>query len=218
MFQCGRQARQLRTFILILVCSRGVLALSQQLENDQFKIAFSPAGLTSLKRAQDAFDTDYVLGGRSLGDILVRYRAPGEAWKDISSGTSVSQHSPGEVTYQIGRAVPTIATASRTNSSIGPWRTRALNDQAEPKNSRDKNIPFFTWGDKHGSEEWVEYDFPEPKEVSSAEVYWAIGSYEDYRWDLPVSWRTQYRDGDQWKDVLASAGYGIAPDRFNHVS
>src|SRR5580704_19286202 len=133
---------QLRKLILMVVCSHGILALSQQLENDQFKIGFSPAGLTSLKRVQDVFDTDYVLGGRSLGDILVRYRAPGEAWKDISSGTSVSQRSANEVTYQIGRAVPTIATASRANSSIGPWRTRALNDQAEPKNSRDKRIPF----------------------------------------------------------------------------
>ncbi len=210
---------QLRKLALLVLCSQSVLVFSQQLENDQFKIAFSPAGVSSLKRVQDVFDTDYILGGRSLGDVVVRYRAAhGEAWEEISSGTSVSQHSPGEVTYQIGRAVPTLATASRANSSIGPWGLRPLNDQAEPKNSRDKNIPFFTWGDKHGSEEWVEYDFHEPKEVSSVEAYWAIGSYEDYKWDLPVSWKIQYRDGDQWKDVRASEAYGIAPDRFNHVS
>ena len=209
---------QLRRLILIIVCSHGGLALSQQLENDQFKIAFSPSGLTSLKRAQDVFDTDYILGGRSLGDVLVRYRAPGEAWKEIASGTSVSQRSPGEVTYEIGRAVPTIATASRANSSIGPWRVRALNDQAEPKDSRDKRIPFFTWGDRHGTEEWVEYNFRGPKQVSSVEVYWAIGSYEDYKWDLPLSWKIQYQDGDQWKDVHTSDKYGIAPDQFDHVS
>jgi hypothetical protein len=162
---------QLRKLILLIVCSHSILALSQQLENDQFKIAFSPSGLTSLKRVQDVFDTDYVLGGRSLGDVLVRYRAPGETWKEIASGTSVSQRSPGEVTYEIGRAVPTIATASRANSSIGPWRVRALNDQAEPKDSRDRRIPFFTWGDRHGTEEWVEYNFRGPKQVSSVEVY-----------------------------------------------
>ena len=209
---------QLRKLILIIVCSHGMLALSQQLENDQFKIAFSPSGLTSLKRVQDVFDTDYILGGRSLGDVLVRYRAPGETWKEISSATSVSRSSLGEVTYEIGRAVPTIATASRANSSIGPWRVRALNDQAEPKDSRDKRIPFFTWGDRHGTEEWVEYNFHAPKQVSSVEVYWAIGSYEDYKWDLPVSWKIQYRDGDQWKEVHPSDKYGIAPDQFNHVS
>jgi Family of unknown function (DUF5695) len=208
---------QFRNLILLIVCSHSILALGQQLQNDEFKIAFSPAGLTSLKRTQDVFDTDYVLGGRSLGDVLMRYRAPGEAWKEISSGTSVAQRSPGEVTYEIGRAVPTIATASRPNSSIGPWRTRALNDQAEPKDSHDKRIPFFTWGDRHGTEEWVEYTFQEPKQVSSVEVYWAIGSYEDYKWDLPQSWKIQYRDGDQWKDVQASDKYGVVPDQFNHV-
>lgn len=205
-------------FILVLVCSHGILALSQQLDNDQFKIGFSATGLTSLKHPQDAFDTDYILGGRSLGDVLVRYRAPAESWKEISSGTSVSQRSPGKVTYEIGRAVPTIATASRANSSIGPWGVRALNDQAEPANSRDKRVPFFTWGDRHGTEEWVQYTFHEPKQVSSVEVYWAIGSYEEYKWDLPVSWKIQYRDGDQWRDVHTTDQYGIAPDQFNHVN
>ena len=161
-----RKTPQLRRLILIVVCSHGIVALSQQLENDQFQIAVSPAGVASLKHAHDVFDTNYILGGRSLGDVLIRYREAGGAWKEISSGTAFSQPSPGEVTYEIGRAVPTIATASRANSSIGPWRVRALNDQAEPRNSRDKEIPFFAWGDRHGTEEWVEYNFHEPKQVS----------------------------------------------------
>lgn len=120
--------------------------------------------------------------------------------------------------YQVGRAVPTIATASRTNSSIGPWGTNALNDQIEPKNSHDQNIPFFAWGDHHGTEEWVEYNFDSAKQVSSVEVYWAIGSYDEYKWDLPVAWKIQYRDGEQWKDVRVSDTYGIAADGFNHVN
>jgi hypothetical protein len=66
--------------------------------------------------------------------------------------------------------VPTIATASRTNSSVGPWGTTALNDQIEPKNSHDQNIPFFAWGDHHGTEEWVEYNFGAAKQVSSVEA------------------------------------------------
>jgi Family of unknown function (DUF5695)/F5/8 type C domain len=211
------QSLKLILIAIFVICS-SILAFSQQLENNQFKIGFSPAGVTSLKRAEDVFDTDYILGGKSLGGVLVRYRATGEAWKEISSGTSASQRSPSEITYEIGRAVPTIATASRANSSVGPWQTRALNDQAEPKNSHDKAIPFFAWGDRRGTEEWVEYNFHAPKQVSSVEVYWAVGSYEDYKWNLPVSWKIQYRDGDQWKDVHASDKYGVAPDQFNHVS
>ena len=211
------KALQLRLLILTALFFSHI-ALGQQLENDQFKIAFSSSGVTSLQRVQDVFDTDYILGGRSLGDLVVRYRASGEPWKEISSATAASQHSTAEVIYQIGRAIPTIATVSRAHSSIGPWGARALKDQIEPKNSHDKNVPFFAWGDRHGTEEWVQYDFHEPKQVSFVEVYWAVGSYEDYKWDLPQSWKIQYREGDQWKDVHATGQYGVALDQFNHAN
>ncbi len=212
---------KLRTIIfsLVFICSQILLVSAQQLSNEQFQLQFSGTGLSSLKHTQDVFDTDYILAGRALGEAVVRYRAAGEPWKQVESATGASKSaSDAEVTYGIGRAIPTIATTSKANSFVGPWGTNALNDQIEPKNSRDKNIPFFAWGDHHGSEEWVEYNFDSPKQVSSVEVYWAIGSYEDYKWDLPVSWKIQYRDGDQWKDVRASNSYGIAADGFNHVN
>jgi hypothetical protein len=207
------------TVIFFLFCSQIILAFGQHLDSDQFKLTFSMAGVSSFKRAQDVFDTDYILAGRTLGDVLVRYRAPHEEWKEVSSGTAVSRSRSGNgVTYQIGRAIPTIATASRANSSIGPWGLSAVNDQIEPRNSRDKDIPFFAWGDRHGTQEWVEYDFDAPKQVSSTEVYWAIGSYDEYKWDLPVSWMVQYRDGDQWKEVRPADEYRAAADTFNHVN
>jgi len=200
---------------LLVLCSG--LACAQQLANDQFEIQFSSAGLRNLKHTKDVYDTDYILGGRALGDVLVRYRSGAGPWQQVDSATGTSQNAS-EVRYQIGRAIPTIATASKANSSIGPWGTNALNDQIEPKSSRDQNIPFFAWGDHHGTEEWVEYNFGSAKQVSSVEVYWAIGSYEDYKWDLPVSWKIQYKDGDQWKDVHASDSYGTGADRFNRVN
>jgi uncharacterized protein DUF5695 len=203
---------------LLLLLIEALPASAQQIANNEFQLQFSAAGLSSLKHTQDAFDTDYILAGRVLGDVYIRYRTPGDAWEEITSATGASQASSDEVKYQIGRAIPTIATESRTNSSIGPWGTRTLNDQIEPKNSRDQSIPFFIWGDHHGTEEWVEYNFKAPQQVSSVEVYWAIGSYEEYKWDLPVSWKVQYRDGDQWKDVTAQGGYGVAADQFNHVN
>ncbi len=211
----------MRTFILSLIftCSQ-VFASAQQLSNDQFQLEFSGAGLSSLKHTQDVFDTDYILAGRALGDVVLRYRtAHGGPWKQVESATSASKSgSAAEVTYEVGRAIPTIATTSKANSSVGPWGTNALNDQIEPKSSHDQNIPFFGWGDHHGTEEWVEYNFDSPKQVSSVEVYWAIGSYESYKWNLPGSWKIQCRDGDMWKDVRALNPYGIASDRFNHVN
>ena len=136
------------------------LACAQQLANDQFQLQFSSKGLSSLKHTKDVFDTDYILAGRALGDVVVRYRTTHDGpWKQVESATSASKNNPAaEVTYNVGRAIPTVATTSKANSSVGPWGTSALNDQVEPKSSRDRNIPFFAWGDHHGTEEWVEYN------------------------------------------------------------
>src|SRR5690348_3984973 len=172
---------------LFLIFLQALPVSAQQLANNEFQLQFSGSGLSSLKHTQDVFDTDYILAGRDLGDVYIRYRTPGNVWQEVTSATGASQTSASDMKYQIGRAIPTIATESRSNSSIGPWGTRALNDQIEPKTSRDKSIPFFIWGDHHGTEEWVEYNFKTPQQVSSVEVYWAIGSYEGYKWDLPVS-------------------------------
>lgn len=209
----------IRKLSLTLFYLQATLALGQQLSNSEFRLTSSSAGISSLKRVHDVFDTDYILAGRTLGDILVRYHAPGEAWKEASSASSASLNVFGkEINYEIGRAVPTIATASRASSSVGPWQVSALNDQIEPETSQDKDIPFFVWGQPHGTQEWVQYDFENPKQVSSVEVYWAVGSYEEYKWGLPVSWRVQYRDGAQWKEVRASEKYSVAADRLNHIN
>ena len=200
---------------LLFLCS--ALTFGQQITNDQFQLQVSNAGLSGLKHTKDVYDTEYILGGRALGDVLVRYRSGVGSWQQVDSATAATEN-PAGIEYQIGRAIPTMATASKANSSIGPWGANALNDQIEPKSSHDQNVPFFAWGDHHGTEEWVEYNFGSAKQVSSVDVYWAVGKYEEYKWELPVSWKIQYKDGDQWIDVRASDSYGIAADRFNHVS
>ncbi|MBV9181576.1 MAG: hypothetical protein JO356_09695, partial [Acidobacteria bacterium] len=142
--------------VLTILALPTLAAFSQNLGNEQFQLAFSSSGVSSLKRSHDLFDTDYILAGRTLGDVLLHYRAAGEAeWQELTSGTGASEKSQQEITYQIGRAIPTVATSSRANSSVGPWMISALNDQLEPKNSRDKDIPLFVWGEHRGTEEWV---------------------------------------------------------------
>lgn len=204
--------------LLALLVSESVVALAQQINNDVFQLEFSSAGLKSLKRTYDTFDTNYILAGRPLGDVVVRFRSQGGSWEEVSGATNGSPGNQG-FRYNVGRVVPTLATASRTNSSIGPWGTRALNDQIEPASSHDKDIPFFAWGDHHGTSEWVEYQFDKPATVSYVEVYWAVGSDGgDYKWDLPVSWKVQYRDGEQWQDVKGASEYGLKLDGFNRVN
>ncbi len=55
----------------------GPSILAQSLQNAQFQLAYSPSGITSLKHVQDKYDTDYIAGGRTVGEVIIRYRAIG---------------------------------------------------------------------------------------------------------------------------------------------
>src|SRR5438552_3177881 len=61
------------------------IAHAQQISNKDFALGVSASGVNSLKRTRDVYDTNYILAGRTLGDVLVRYRLSGEAWKEVSS-------------------------------------------------------------------------------------------------------------------------------------
>jgi len=54
----------------------------ERLAGAGFAAEVRAGALVSLKRAGDAFDTDYVLAGGRLGDVLVRYRAGGGPWQE----------------------------------------------------------------------------------------------------------------------------------------
>src|SRR2546430_9585865 len=61
--------------------------LAQSLQNAQFQLAYSPSGITSLKHVQDKYDTDYIAGGRTVGEVIIRYRATGgKDWKKGTAG------------------------------------------------------------------------------------------------------------------------------------
>ena len=85
-----------------------------------------------------------------------------------------------------------------------------------PANSNLQVVPRFTWSPKEGTEEWLQYEFPKPKQISMAEVFW-FEPYED-RSCLPTSWKVSYRSaGGAWKDVEAKTPYDLAPHQFNRV-
>ena len=111
--------------------------------------------------------------------------------------------------------LPTIAGTSKATASH-TWQSdhvAALNDQIEPKNSIDHDIPRFTWWDHRGTTEWVQYDFAQPTTVSRIDVYWfddtGRGSCR-----VPQSWKLLYRDGDRWKPVETSSEFSTDKDRF----
>jgi hypothetical protein len=90
----------------------------------------------------------------------------------------------------------------------------ALNDGVEPQNSGDLDIPRFTWWEHCGTTEWVQYDFPQPREVSAVEVYWfddtGVGQCR-----IPQSWRLLYLDGGEWKAVPGTTTAAATQDQFN---
>jgi DUF1680 family protein len=112
--------------------------------------------------------------------------------------------------------LPTLASASKVSSSEGGRNPRAVNDQEEPRSSRDGRSSFFHWWPEKGSTEWVEYTFEKPATVSEVQVYWLddTGSGECR---VPTSWRVLYKDGEEWKPVKAAAPYGVEKDRYNTV-
>ncbi|HLJ40859.1 MAG TPA: hypothetical protein VKT50_05175, partial [Candidatus Acidoferrales bacterium] len=128
---------RLRTFALLVV-ALGIspAALAQQsVENSQFQVRFSTSGVTSLKHVHDKYDTDYIASGEALGDVVIRYRTPGDHdWKQASAARIDDNHSAGSsaATYIIGTAIPTIATSSRASASVTSPAVFALNDKIVP--------------------------------------------------------------------------------------
>lgn len=213
----------MRRLALVVLCLQAAFSLGQQISNgqisnDQFNLAYSSAGLSSVKHTHDSYDTDYITPGATLGDVVVRYRsAGGAAWQEVSSATAAVAANQ-RLSYTVGRAVPTLATSSRPSSSSGQWSVEALSDQIAPSSASQTDIPFFRWDDHRGTREWAQYDFDGPQQVSSSEVYWAEGAEGDQKWSVPVSWILQYRDGDDWKNVRTTDAYSVVSGRFNHVT
>jgi hypothetical protein len=111
---------------------------------------------------------------------------------------------------------PTLASASTVTTSGGQG-ARAINDQSEPRSSRDPSETYFHWWPKKGTTEWVEYAFGKSATVSEAELYW----YDDTgrgECRVPASWRLLYKDGEEWKPVETEGAYGVEKDRFNRIT
>jgi hypothetical protein len=111
-------------------------------------------------------------------------------------------------------SAPYRATASHCNESDTVF---ALKDLGEPANSNDHGIPRFTWWDRKGSIEWVQYDFDAPRKVAAVDVYW-FDDTPGGGCGLPQSWRVLYRAGTQWKEAAAAAASSVAKDHFNTLA
>ena len=110
---------------------------------------------------------------------------------------------------------PTLASTAKVSASYGK-NSGSVNDQLEPKSSIDHDVPFFHWWPHKGTVEWIEYDFGEPQEVSTVEVYWFDDTGRG-ECRLPASWKVLCLVGEEWKPVWTEEEYGVEKDCWNRV-
>ncbi|MFC1600842.1 DUF5695 domain-containing protein [Candidatus Sumerlaeota bacterium] len=79
-------------------------------EPGAFQLQFNEAGVTSLKHTKDSYDTDYIMAGKTLGEVVVRYRSGEEDWREANTNAMADRRKTEqeadkalqEITYRIG--------------------------------------------------------------------------------------------------------------------
>jgi uncharacterized protein len=134
-------------------------------------------------------------------------RGPGEMEVWIPFEESAAKPTP----------APTIASKSKVSGSISNARMlKGLNDQYDPKDSRDASATYLHWWPKKNSLEYVQYDFDKEYTISESSVYWFDdGPFGGCR--IPASWKLFYKEGDQWVPVKNKEAYENSKDKYNTV-
>jgi Family of unknown function (DUF5695) len=223
--------------IIALLATLPELAISQTLSNNAFNIQYGAGGITSLKRVNDKYDTEYLSVGGLLGNVVIRYRtSTNSGWmtaREAGPGATVSAGGDA-ISYSISTLLPTLPQLSAVSTSATGSNETSLSDGQYPptatpgaragRGARGARgfappvvSPAFTWPGERGSTQWVQYTFPNEQEVSTVQVYWATGDATNSAVRVPASWRVQYQQGSIWSDVKATTPYGVEAGAFNRV-
>ena len=188
-------------------------------DSTKLKADFEPAllhGVEVIKGEAAAYRTE--ANGRIQHSEESFEAIPYYAWANRGPGQMEVWIADSEATVH-PTPFPSLASKSKITSS-GPTAAengnrdpRMVADQEQPTSSADTSS-YYDWLPKRGSEEWIQYDFPNPTRVSSAEVYWF--AQRDVK--APADWKLLYREGDEWKPVHAKGAYRTALDKFNQVT
>ena len=180
-----------------------------------FTVTEKPDLLYGLNQIQTPAQTlKYDAEGRlSVQDVTLTL-IPYYAWAHRGSGR-MAVWLPSDV--KAARPAGTVATYKITASH----QTSALSSVADglvPQDENDRTIPYYHWWPKNGSTEWVAYEFPQARKVSSAEVYW----FDDAPWGgcrVPRAWSLYYKDNaGQWQPVANPGEYSVRKGDANMVT
>ena len=93
-----------------------------QLKNEDFAIQYGARGITSLKRVQDAYETEYISTGGVLGNIAIQYKTPGDAaWnlaREITLVDEPAAPSPGNNAIKYSIATPGVDKSLKADESF----------------------------------------------------------------------------------------------------
>lgn len=156
------------------------------------------------------YDTEGRLSVQDVTLTLIPYyawahRGTGRMAVWLPSDVKAARPAGAVATYKI--------TASHQTSSLS-----SVADGLVPQDENDRTIPYYHWWPKNGSTEWVAYEFPQARKVSSAEVYW----FDDAPWGgcrVPRSWSLYYKDNaGQWQPVANPGEYTVRKGDANMVT
>jgi DUF1680 family protein len=122
---------------------------------------------------------------------------------------------------KVTKAIAQPTLANRSTLSASPELKGALtaaSDQSAPKTSGDGESTFVHWWPHFGTEEWLQYTFPQAEKVSKVKVYWFDDEVTGGGCRIPQSWRITYLDNGVWKPVKNAQKYAIQKDAWNEVS
>ncbi|KKM01690.1 hypothetical protein LCGC14_1791890, partial [marine sediment metagenome] len=91
----------------------------------------------------------------------------------------------------------------------------SINDGTEPQTPRDQ--PHHSFWPHRGTNEWVEYHFDAPRELSATEIYW-LDDTPGGGCPVPQSWRLFYRKDGKWAPVQNTGPLGVEKGVFNRVA
>lgn len=103
---------------------------------------------------------------------------------------------------------------SFVSGNCQPW---GVNDGLEPSSSGEQPAALCHWWPHSGTAEWVQYAWKTPVTVKGSRVYWFDDTGRG-ACRFPASWQIQYRVGDSWKPLAASASYPVVKNGWSEVT
>jgi DUF1680 family protein len=106
-----------------------------------------------------------------------------------------------------------LAVVAEPSSSYvsGDTSATALNDENEPRSSRDRRLGSYGNWPRRGTQ-WAQYDWSRPISTKKIDVYW----WDDRRGvRLPKACRLLYFNGQEFVSVSNPSGLGVAESQYN---